>query len=98
MKNFEIELKKLRDEIDFVDSKIYESIYQRVLLTGRIGELKKECGVSEMNEQRRNEIYEKMKSLAVKDGVPVYLISKIYDVIFESSITEQTILINKKNK
>jgi chorismate mutase len=97
MNEFDVELERLRNKIDEVDLVIYESIYKRFLLTNEIGSLKSKHGIIEMSEKRREEIYEKMKSWAIRDGISVNLITEIYETIFDISILEQTILINKEN-
>lgn len=98
MNEFENELKNLRDKIDDVDSVIYDAICKRFLLTKEIGLLKSKHGVTEMSEKRREEIYEKLRDWSIRDGIPVNLITEIYETIFDMSILEQTILIYKENK
>jgi chorismate mutase len=96
MSNYEDELERLRSMIDDVDYDLYNSIMRRVFLTSEIGELKKEHNVFEMSESRQKEIYERLKSRCIEDGIPVSLITSIYDIIFEFSIMEQVLIINDK--
>ena len=90
-------LKKLRDEIDLVDKYIYMSILKRFDITNKIGNLKKEHGVSEMSEVRRKEILKKLKDWAIEDGLPVHLITSIYEMILDTSTIEQTLIIHEKD-
>ena len=94
---FEIELEKLRGEINEIDDAIYRHLLARLYYTTQIGFLKKDHGVTEMSETRRNEIYEKLKNWAIEDGIPVSFITQIYDTIFEFSILEQTLIITERN-
>ena len=86
-------LNQLREKIDQVDDEIYSSILRRSLLTSSIGELKKEHGITEMCENRRREIYNKLKDRCIEDGLPVSLIESVYDVLFDQSMLEQTLII-----
>jgi chorismate mutase len=94
---FEIELEKLRGEINEIDDAIYRHLLARIYFTTQIGFLKKQHGVSEMSETRRNEIYEKLKKWAIEDGIPVSLVTQIYDIIFEFSVIEQILIITEKD-
>lgn len=96
MSNYEDELKRLRSMIDDVDYDLYNAIMRRVFLTSEVGELKKEHDVFEMSESRQEEIYERLKSKCIEDGIPVSLITAIYDIIFEFSVLEQVLIINDK--
>jgi len=89
-------LNQLRKKIDEVDDEIYSSILRRSLLTSSVGELKKEHGVTEMCETRRKEIYDRLKNKCIEDGLPVSLIESIYDIIFDQSMLEQTLIIYDK--
>jgi chorismate mutase len=96
MQEFQNELEILRKEVDEVDSIIYQAIYNRTLLTNKIGQLKKNHGVIEMSLERRQEIYKKLTDWATIDNIPTELFTKIYDTIFEFSINKQLDLINKE--
>jgi len=94
---YEIELEKLRGEIDSVDEGIYRYLSARMYLTGRIALLKKEHGVSEMCLIRREQIFERLKGWAIEDGIPVSMITQIYEIILEMSVLEQVLIINEKD-
>lgn len=94
---FEDKLNDLRLEIDEVDEQLYRCLLGRMYLSDRIGLLKKNHGVSEMSTERREEIFTKLKDWAIEDGMPVSMITRIYDIIFEMSVLEQVLIINEKD-
>jgi|688.fasta_scaffold1251477_2 chorismate mutase len=91
------ELEELRGSIDLIDEALYLSIRQRISLTTKVGELKKQHGTSEMCENRKRDIIHKVSQWANRDGISISLITSVYDLIIESSRKEQTLLINKKD-
>lgn len=92
---YQEELEKLRHSIDAIDDVLYRTLEFRVATTTKIGELKKKHGISEMSMDRRDEIYKKLKDWAMEDGIPVTLVTRIYDIIFEYSVLEQVLIINE---
>lgn len=94
--SYKSELEILRKEIDDVDEIIYNSLLKRLNLITKIGELKKIHGKHDMSTKRRNEIISRLKEWSIEDGVPVSLITQLYDKIFEYSVLEQILIINDK--
>ena len=95
---YQEELEKLRHSIDAIDDVLYRTLEFRVSMIVKIAELKKKHGVTEMSSERRDEIYERVKGWAIEDGIPVSLVMKIYDTIFEYSVLEQTLIIHDNQK
>jgi chorismate mutase len=95
--SYKEELDELRGSIDLIDEALYLSIRQRISLTTKVGQLKKEHGISEMCENRKRDILHKVSQWANRDGISISLITSVYDLIIESSRKEQTLLINKND-
>ena len=98
MSNYDLELEKLRREIDKVDDAICDSILIRKELITEIALLKKEHGVTEMSESRREEIMERLSEWSIGNYFPTYVLREIYDTIFKSSILQQEVYFNVKEK
>ena len=95
-KEFNFKINQQRELIDDIDYQIYISLLNRYIHISKIAEIKKEYGTMEMSESRQVEIMEKLKEWAIDDGMPVTLITEIYNKIFEFSILEQILIINDK--
>ena len=94
--SFEQKLNELRISVDETDELLYNTILKRVMLISQIGLLKKEYGVSEMCEERRNQILSKVKQWAIDDQIPVYLVSDIFEKLIDNSVIEQVLIIHEK--
>jgi chorismate mutase len=94
--SYEDKLSKIRESIDNTDRLLYDSIMTRVMLTSEIGLLKKEYGVTDMCEVRRNEILSKVKQWAVDDTIPVHLVTGIFELLIDNSVLEQVLIIHEK--
>jgi chorismate mutase len=94
--SFEQKLNELRLSVDETDELLYNTILKRVMLISQIGLLKKEYGVSEMCEERRNQILSKVKQWAIEDQIPVYLVSDIFEKLIDNSVIEQVLIIHEK--
>ena len=93
MSNYDLELEKLRREIDKVDDAICNSLLIRKELITEIALLKKKYGVTEMSESRRKEIMERLTEWSISNFFPTYVLKEIYDIIFENSILRQEVIL-----
>ena len=90
-------LKKLRAEIDDIDKQIVKLIENRMKVSVKVGELKKENNIPVFDAEREKElIEEKIKLLKNKDLSN--LIITIYNDIMSVSKSLQKNLIEKDNK
>lgn len=96
--SFEQKLNELRISVDETDELLYNTILKRVMLISQIGLLKKEYGVSEMCEERRNQILSKVKQWAIEDQIPVYLVCDIFEKLIDNSVIEQVLIIHEKER
>ena len=93
MSNYDLELEKLRKEIDKADDAICNALLIRKELITEIALLKKEYGVTEMSESRREEIMERLSEWAINNYFPAYVVREIYDTIFKNSILHQEVIL-----
>lgn len=92
--DYNIEMIKLRANIDIADSKLLEILGNRMLVAEQIGALKKAKNVAVLQNKRWNEILEKMISEGENKGLSEEFILRIFRAIHEESIAHQQKIIN----
>ena len=80
----DVRLKKLRKEIDDIDSKILELIEQRMKVVCEVGDLKKDLEISVEDLNREKEIIQRLTSNSSKNLTEKQLI-RIFSAVFKSS-------------
>lgn len=95
MSDYNSRLQQLRDKIDEADDLICRNLLLRLHIIQEVGALKKEHGITEMSESRREEIMERLKEWAINNGFPSYVIADIYKILFDHSILSQQIIFLK---
>tara|TARA_B000000557_G_C20744003_1_gene429884 strand:- start:712 stop:981 length:270 start_codon:yes stop_codon:yes gene_type:complete len=80
----DVRLKKLRKEIDDIDSKIVELIEQRMKVVCEVGDLKKDLEISVEDLNREKEIIQRLTSNSSKNLTEKQLI-RIFSAVFKSS-------------
>tara|TARA_B100000941_G_scaffold284521_1_gene255389 strand:- start:642 stop:911 length:270 start_codon:yes stop_codon:yes gene_type:complete len=80
----DVRLKKLRKEIDDIDSKILELIEQRMKVVCEVGDLKKDLEISVEDLTREKEIIQRLTSNSSKNLTEKQLI-RIFSAVFKSS-------------
>ena len=98
MNNYDLELEKLRKEIDKADDTICNALLLRRNLITEIALLKKEHGVTEMSESRREEIMERLSEWSSSNYFPTYVLREIYDTVFKNSILHQEVILLKNEQ
>lgn len=83
------ELAWLRAEIDELDDQLWETIVQRMEVSERIGEWKKEHGVQALQPQRYEEIVKQRKEWAEQKGLSEELVQNLFDAIHQESLKKQ---------
>ena len=83
------ELAWLRAEIDELDDQLWETIAQRMEVSERIGEWKKEHGVQALQPQRYEEIVKQRKEWAEQKGLSEELVQNLFDAIHQESLKKQ---------
>ena len=80
----DVRLKKLRKEIDDIDSKILQLIEQRMKVVCEVGDLKKDLEISVEDLTREKEIIQRLTSNSSKNLTEKQLI-RIFSAVFKSS-------------
>ncbi|NLN33697.1 MAG: bifunctional 3-deoxy-7-phosphoheptulonate synthase/chorismate mutase type II [Flavobacteriaceae bacterium] len=94
---YHMNLARLRNEIDENDQSILESIAQRMSISNKIGELKKEHNVAVFQPERWKQIRENSVKQGEKLGLSEEFIDKLIRAIHQESIQHQNLIMNKKN-
>ncbi|MDR1552306.1 MAG: chorismate mutase [Prevotellaceae bacterium] len=92
---FSYSLSKLRSEIDQIDSDLFELLSRRMRLAEEIGKLKRTNNVSIYQEQRWNNIIERIVSRAKRLNISETFIRTILDAIHSESISRQNEVMNR---
>lgn len=83
--NLEKDIKKLRDNIDRIDSKIVSLLRRRFLVAKEIGKFKKNNGLKIRDSKRERELLRKVSEKARKQGIKdLKQVKKVYLKIIES--------------
>lgn len=83
--HFEIELKKLRDEIDEIDRSLVRLISERMKIVREIGRLKKEFRKPVVDRERELSVIRKVLQMAEAESVNTELVLKIFSLLMEES-------------
>jgi len=75
-------MQKLRKQIDEIDQKIIKLLAKRMDVVKKIGQFKKEAGISVKDKNREQELKNELKRIAGKDLSPDF-VDRLYDVIFK---------------
>ncbi|MBS9773904.1 MAG: bifunctional 3-deoxy-7-phosphoheptulonate synthase/chorismate mutase type II [Tenacibaculum sp.] len=87
--NFRNSLDMLRTQINLIDSKLIETIGERMKIAKKIGALKKEKNVAILQNNRWNEILEKIVIEGKQNNLSEEFILKIFKAIHQESINQQ---------
>ena len=83
------ELNWLRAEIDELDERLWDTIAARMDVSKRIGEWKKEHGVTPLQPERYQEIVERINELTNERGLSTDFALRIWEQIHEESLRQQ---------
>ncbi|HEU4497513.1 MAG TPA: bifunctional 3-deoxy-7-phosphoheptulonate synthase/chorismate mutase type II [Flavobacterium sp.] len=89
-------LSRLRIDIDEYDAMLIEILGKRMLVSDKIGALKKEKNVAVLQIKRWNEVLERMIFAGERNGLSEEFILRIYKAIHQESISHQEKVINQK--
>jgi chorismate mutase len=93
--DYNIEMIKLRANIDVADSKLLQILGNRMKVAEQIGALKKAKNVAVLQNKRWNEILGKMILDGEEKGLSEEFILKLFKAIHQESISHQEKIINK---
>ncbi|MEO6191162.1 MAG: bifunctional 3-deoxy-7-phosphoheptulonate synthase/chorismate mutase type II [Saprospiraceae bacterium] len=92
---FNNRINKIRANIDQIDQHIIELLGERMLLAETIGDEKKLNGISIFQPDRWNEIIQKLKSLALENGLSEEFVFSLIEAIHIESIQHQSRKMNE---
>ena len=84
------ELEKLRKEIDAADAEILAALARRMVTSRAIGAYKRATGIALFDQNRWQELLQSRISEAEKKGLAVEFVEKLYSLIHEESVAEQS--------
>ncbi|SMC96194.1 chorismate mutase / prephenate dehydrogenase [Desulfocicer vacuolatum DSM 3385] len=90
-KVFDIEIKKLRDNIDHIDRQILDLISQRLTQVQDVVALKKAHNIPVYHPAREEDLISKLRSQATASGIDADFMEEMYRVILRNSRMEQTV-------
>jgi len=90
-KAFDIEIKKLRDNIDHIDQQILDLISQRLTQVQDVVALKKAHNIPVYHPAREEDLISKLRSQARASGIDADFMEEMYRVILRNSRMEQTV-------
>ena len=94
-KNFNVQLKKLRESIDEVDMKLLQVMGDRTKLVQEIGRFKKENSVTILQIERWFEILKTRQEMGVSCNLENQMVSELFELIHKHSILTQTDIMKK---
>ena len=83
----ETDLALLREEIDSIDMEIVSLLESRVLISAEIGKFKKNNSRDFFDQERHNQIMEKLSLL--KTNYPVEDLKAVFNIILKTSLKHQ---------
>jgi chorismate mutase len=92
--DFDNKMTKLRANIDVLDANLLELLGKRMKVADEIGQVKKEANVAVLQNNRWNEIQEKMVAEGSKKGLSEDFIIKLFKGIHQESIEHQEKILN----
>ena len=92
--DFENKMSKLRANIDVLDQNLLDLIGKRMAVASEIGQVKKDNNVAVLQNNRWNEIQEKMVAAGATKGLSEEFVIKLFKGIHQESIEHQEKIIN----
>ncbi len=86
----EIELARLREEIDIIDAELLDIIFRRTEVSRRIGEQKTHCNLEPLQMPRWQQVLTDRLNQADKRGLDSSIIEKIYRILHDYSVLVQS--------
>lgn len=91
-------LLRMRNEMDEADRTIFETVAQRMLISSRIGELKKDHNVALFQLERWQQVRESALVLGKELGLSSEFVDKFLKAIHEESLQQQHSVMKKENR
>ncbi len=94
---FNQSLEDLREQIDSIDREILESLSERMKISAKIGEYKRDNNVTTLQVNRWEELLQDRLVKGDKLGIPTDLVQEVYKSIHKISIRHQSEIMDNKN-
>ncbi len=95
-KKLKATLEELRELVDKRDEEMIRALKERMSVIEQIGIFKKENNIAVLQPERWNEIASTRTELAKEMGLSDEMVLKIFQLIHQESIREQTEILNRK--
>lgn len=79
-------IKNLRSEIDEVDENLLNNLAKRQQIVKKIGKIKKEAGIKQLDNKRWQKLMENRLAKAKKLGLSENLVKNLYQIIHKNSL------------
>jgi chorismate mutase len=86
----------LRDQIDKLDDKIINMLEERMQVSEKIGDYKKENNITILQTKRWDDMLRNRMRLGIRKGLSEEFIVKLFRSIHQESINHQTSVMNKE--
>lgn len=83
------QIEVFRSQIDIIDNQILENLHKRMGISDQIGNIKRSNNIAVLQNQRWNEILERMIQKGAEKGLSADFVSKIFKTIHQESIERQ---------
>jgi chorismate mutase len=80
------ELLQLRNRIDTIDEELLAVLVRRFEVTGRVGQLKAECGLDSVDPVREQQKLERLRRKAEDLGLNSAFVSELFQKLFEEVV------------
>ncbi len=89
-------LDELRKEIDLLDEALLQVIAKRMEIVQEIGKLKKDMKVEPLDEERWQNVLNRIGLVAKKYNLPEDLVKKIYDEIHKAALIIEKVICSSR--
>lgn len=93
---YQTELGHLRDQIDDLDQKLLNTLAERMLVCGKVGELKKRFDKPVVQPDRVGELLQQFKSAGSEKGLSKEFAAQLFIIIHEESVNIQNKIKNEQ--
>ena len=89
-------LAELRDQIDKLDDRLINLLEERMLVSERIGNYKKENNITILQTKRWDDMLKNRLTLGIRKGLSEEFVAKLFRSIHQESINHQTQIMNQE--
>ncbi len=81
-------LSELRHDIDDVDDRILDVLVERFEITRQVGMVKRDAGLSPVDNSREQELYERVRAKATERGIDPDVVEALYRTLIAHVVVE----------